>query len=477
VRVVRSVLVTAAVLAALGLAVPAGAHAQLVDETCAGLSPSNVPCVGAQKLAERLSAECRRVGRPAKDCQLPLGHRVGDDIAKAYAGSWLHRAAAFQYALGDRVPLRQAQWVGTHNSFNSVSDDATLSKTDSNQQLTLAQQLDVDVRALELDVHWLPSVHAGGANAVVVCHGRGPDEQDFGCTNERLFSQVLPQIASWLNGHRQEVLLLYLEDELGDAAGYTETVKVLDTVLRRPDGSSLIYRPSRSEITAKGCADLPLGVSRDDVRRRGARVVLVGNCRSGWASHVYGWDDGHVESGSTPNYRPFPTCDATYARSVYDTKLVRYYEDSTFVSSAIDPTTSPKAAQAEMLTPEKAAAMTRCGVNLFGFDQLLPDDDRIAATIWSWEKDKPNVRDGRCAVQRPSGRWITRPCGTKHRAACRVGSAWRLTPRALTYDPAKEACRERGGVLGVPRTGYDNSLLRTLAGPSGEVWLGHRLPG
>jgi hypothetical protein len=252
---------------------------------------------------------------------------------------------------------------------------------------------------------------------------------------------------------------------------------VLDKVLTRPDGSSLIYRPSPSEMTAKGCANLPLGISRDDVRRRGARVVLVGNCRSGWASDVYGWDDVHVESGSTSRYRPFPTCDATYARSVYDTKLVRYYEDSTFVSSAIDPTTSPKAAAAEMLSPEKAAAMTRCGVTLFGFDQLLPDDGRIAASIWSWDKDKPDVRDGRCAVQRPSGRWITRPCQLRRRAACRLAGVLKVTRGTFTHDGAKEACRQRGGALGVPRTGYENSLLRVAAGPASEVWLGYRLSG
>jgi hypothetical protein len=466
-------LAVAVALTALGLAAPA--QAQTVDDLCSKLSPSGAPCIGADKLAERLSAECRRVGRPASQCQMPLGHHVGDDITANYLKSWLHRAAAFQYGLGDRVPLHNAQWLGTHNSFNSVSDPPTLSKTDSNQQLTLTQQLDIDVRALELDVHYLPSVNAGGAKAVVVCHGRGPDQAHFGCTNERLFSQVLPVVANWLNAHRNQVVLLYLEDELGDPAGYTDTVRTLDKVLTRPDGSPLIYRPSPSEVTTKGCADLPLGISRDDVRRRHAQVVLVGNCRSGWASDVYGWDDVHVESGSTSRYRAFPACDASYDRATYDTKLVRYYEDSTFVSAAIDPTSTPKQAAAEMLSPEKTAAMTRCGVNLFGFDQLLPDDGRIAASIWSWDKDKPDVRDGRCAVQRPSSRWITRPCALRRQAACRIAGALKITRDSFTHAGAREACRQRGGALGLPRTGYENSLLRAAARPGSEVWLGFRL--
>ena len=445
-----------------------------LDETCSQASPSAAICIGADKLAERAAAECRRLGVPEAQCVLPLGHEVSSAIVDAYGSSWLHRAAEFQYQLADGLPLLRTQWLGTHNSFNSANDPPTLSKTDSNQQLSMTQQLDVDVRALELDLHFVPSLAAGGSNAVVVCHGRGPDEQDFGCTNEPAFSEVLPQIAAWLGAHPSQVVLLYLEDELGDPAGYAQTVSVLDSVLRRPDGSSLIYRPSASEMTDRGCANLPLGISRDDVRARGAQVVLVGNCRSGWASDVYSWDDKHVESGSTPGYNPFPGCDSSYDRGVYDSKFVRYYEDSTFVSAATDPTESPAAAEADRLTPSRVADMTRCGVNLFGFDQLLPNDGRIEATVWSWLQDEPNRDGGDCGLQRADGRWLTGPCELRHRAVCRTGAGLTLTPRAVAYKQAQSACRSRGAAFDLPRTGYENSLLRQAAG-SDEVWLRYRL--
>jgi hypothetical protein len=462
----------ALVTAVVGLA--GSAHAQTVDGTCGQVSPSAATCTGAQKLAEAAAAECRRLGLPATDCALPLGHQVGGQIVSAYQRTWLHRTAAFQYGLGDRLPLLRAQWLGTHNSFNSVNGEPTASHTDSNQQLSLSQQLGVDMRALELDLHFVPSPAAGGSKAVVVCHGRGPDQANFGCTTEPLFSQVLPEIGGWLNAHRSQVLLLYLEDELGDPAGYAQTVSVLGSVLRRSDGTSLIYRPSPSQMTAKGCANLPLGISRDDIRARGAQVVLVGNCRSGWASDVYSWDDNHVESGSTPGYRSFAACDATYARGVYDSKLVRYYEDSTFVSAAIDPTQSPAQAAAQALTPARVANMTRCGVNLFGFDQLLPNDGRITASIWSWIKGEPDTDDGRCAVQRADGRWLNRPCRTRRRGACRTTAGWKLTRRAVPYAGATAACRARHAAFDLPRSGYENSRLRQLAGAS-EVWLRYRL--
>src|SRR4051812_40877605 len=172
-------------LSALVLAFAAGsAQAQTVDDGCGALSPSAAPCIGLDKLAEAAAAECRRIGARERQCALPLGHRVSSRIASRYRRTWLHRAAAFQYRLGHSLPLLRAQWLGTHHSFNSVNDSPTISHTDSNQQLSLSQQLDVDVRSLELDVHYLPT-----RGAVVVCHGRGPDEAHFGCTTEPLLSE------------------------------------------------------------------------------------------------------------------------------------------------------------------------------------------------------------------------------------------------------------------------------------------------
>src|SRR5205807_8469890 len=149
-------------------------------------------------------------------------------------------------------------------------------------------------------------------------------------------------------------------------------------------GSSLIYRPAASAISSRGCADLPLGTSLDQIRAGGRQVIIVANCESGWAADVFAWDRDHVESGSTPNFKPYPSCDATYSPQVYATNLVRYYEDSTFVSAATSPTETPSDYQANALTPTKVTWMTGCGVNLFGFDQLLPFDGRLPATVWSW---------------------------------------------------------------------------------------------
>src|SRR5688500_5655601 len=96
-------------------------------------------------------------------------NRVATDTDPLGPG-WVIQALALQYDLAADVPLRNAPWVGTHNSFNSVAEmGPTLSTLDANQQIPLASQLDQGVRSLELDLHWFPSLRAGGF-APVICH-------------------------------------------------------------------------------------------------------------------------------------------------------------------------------------------------------------------------------------------------------------------------------------------------------------------
>jgi hypothetical protein len=329
------------------------------------------------------------------------------------------------------------------------------------------------MRSIELDLHYIPRLELFGARAVTVCHGQPPTSGNLGCTFEPLFTNTLPKIANWLNapGHTDQVVLLYLEDEMKNAAAYASTIATLDRVLRRPDGSSLIYRPDPAQKAANGCTPLPLDVSRDDVRASGARVVIVGACAPGWSADVFDWNASHVEGGSTSGYQPFPACDATYGPSVYSSKLVRYFEDSTLVAALEDPTRPP--ADPEALTPTKVQSMTDCGVNLFGFDQILPEDGRIQASLWSWAPDEPRAGAGGCTLQGADGRWVAAPCADSHPAACLTGDTWTVTT-PVAYADAANACAAAGSTFALPRSGDQNSRLHAAAGPAG-AWVAYRL--
>lgn len=441
-------------------------------EPCDSLSPYAIPCVALGKTFDAVATECRRVGVPDVLCLLPLAHKVTQAARDAYQTSWVHRTAQFQYALADSLPFRDVQWIGTHNSFNSVANGLTLSHADSNQQLTLTQQLDIDVRSLELDLHYIPGLLGLlGPKTVTVCHGQGAEVGHLGCTTEKAFTKILPEVASWLNkpANANEVILLYLEDNLGSAPAYASAIDTIAKVLKRPDGSSLVYQPDPTQKAANGCVPLPLDTTRDAVRAAGARVVIVGKCAPGWSSAVFDWNGVHVESGRTSAYKPFPTCDATYGASTYANQLVRYFEDTTLVSTLLNPSRPP--ADPEALTPEKVEAMTDCGVNLFGFDQLLPEDGRIQSTLWSWAPDEPKVATGTCTVQGADGRWSAAGCTDLRPAACLNGEVWSITAPVLAAD-AEAACAALGATFGLPRAGDQNARLRAVAGTE-PVWLDH----
>jgi len=120
----------------------------------------------------------------------------------------------------------------------------------------------------------------------------------------------------------------------------------------------------------------------------------------------------------------------------------------------------------------------RCGVDLTGLDQLLPDDGRLDALVWSWAQDEPNAT-GDCAVQRKeTARWEATSCAAQARpAACLTADGmWLTTAKAVTYRKAPSACEKQGASFAVPRTGYENELLRAAAPESAATtWLGYRV--
>jgi hypothetical protein len=183
---------------------------------------------------------------------------------------------------------------------------------------------------------------------------------------------------------------------------------------------------------------------------------------------VFAWDD-HVEE--RPNGYDATTCGPDFDRATYDSTLVRYYEDSTWLT--VSASYAGQASQDEGLTPETTAAMTRCGADLLGFDQLLPGDGRLEATLWSWAPGQP-AGSGACAIQRGAdGRWEAAACKRKRPAACRTDAgAWTLS-RATKGTGTAVACARAGGVPAAPRTGRENALLAEAA-DGRAVWLGLR---
>jgi hypothetical protein len=376
---------------------------------------------------------------------------------------WTQRALALQYELAGDMELRNAPWVGTHNSFNSRAEmGPTLSNTDSNQQISLVDQLQLGVRSIELDLHWFFSARSGGF-APVVCHALEEEQAHGGCSVEKDLGQVLDEIAVWLRSHRDQVLLLYLEDDLG-SQGHDESARTLLQKL-----GNMIYRPPGGGAR---CVALPLDLSRDEVLASAKQVIVVSDCGRGaaWRSVIFDWSNREEERPH--GYLDFPRCDPKINRATYNRTLVRYYEDSTELTAR---TGTPD----EGIPPQTAVRLARCGVDLTGLDQLVSTDGRLEALVWSWAPGEPRA-GRRCAVQRrDSGRWRVLRCRAHRRVACRArNGSWSVSKRKVRARSARRLCRKRSRSQShaVPRTGFEGQLLRAAMKRAGarSVWLGYR---
>jgi hypothetical protein len=396
---------------------------------------------------------------------LALGGALTPAVHAADQRAWTLRALDLQYELGSDLGLANAPWVYTHNAFNSRAElgPRSVSANDPNQILTVVGQLDEGVRHIEIDTHLFPSPSDPrvGALGPVVCHST---EQHAGCSGEKSLVAVLSEVRGWLRAHPRQVILLYLESHLdtvdGYAAGADEVEEALGDVLYKPPAGG-------------GCTPMPLDVSRNQIRRAGKQVLAIGPCGLGprWPALVF--DESPRLTGDDNNtFRDFPDCGPDFTRAKYEASPIRYYEDSTQVSANVNGGTDP-------ITAPIAARMTRCGVDLLGFDMLTRGDPRLAAVVWSWAPGEPAPgRD--CAVQRPDGRWAARPCGERHRVACRDATGyWRIPAGRASARAAARLCGRPGLTQGVPHTGYEGQRLKAsqARAGAGEVWLGHRRRG
>ena len=324
----------------------------------------------------------------------PARHPGGE---RGRAG-WAREALGLQYELASDVELRNAPWVYTHNSYNSEAEmGTTLSNRDSNQAIAILDQLDEGVRSLEIDTHLFtsPQDPRVGPRGPVVCHARGESEGHAGCTTEKPLVVVLREVRGWLDRNPGQVLLLYLESHLESPEGYAAGADSIEETL-----GDLVHRPAGG---GGSCEKLPLDLTRDEVRAAGKQVVIMGPCGEGnrWQSYVH--DEEPRKTGSdNAAFRDYPDCGPDFTPEQYDRQLIRYYEDATQLSRAVNQGTDP-------IDAPLAARMTRCGVDLIGFDFLAKGDPRLAALVWSWAPGQPTA-DGSCSVQRSDGRWEARSC-------------------------------------------------------------------
>lgn len=436
----------------------------LPDEICSTIGP--IPelggrlCAGFEAGAALLSGVCQQLSLPAVVCELVDATPPDESTMVAYEESWVHRALRLQERLDRHEPLVNTLIPHTHNSANSTAYGPSVSTLDPNQRYSIGDQLRMDIRGIELDLHLM-------LGDVVLCHGTSVPVGDLvvhvGCSIDMPLSDGLVEVRDFLNtpGNEDVVILLYLENQLeGDPAAHASAVADLERHL-----GDRVYRPDASN----GCDELPMDLSRQDVLDAGAQVVMVGNCGpAGWPGLVFERGPAWDESGYGGDYPAYPECvDTRRIGQDYDANFIRHWEDLTFVSAVAE-------GEIHHLEPDTVRDMVRCGVDMIGFDRLTPFDGRLEALVWSWAPDEPSADLAEsCAYRGDGGRFFTdADCSTARAFACRSDGDW-LLANAGPWADGESACADIGATFAVPPTGWENEQLGTVVAAAGtdSVWL------
>ena len=441
---------------------------------------------GVQQVRSDAAALCRTPLRSAPDPSAPEacapvdGRKISEAQMQAYEAGWVHRALTLQRGLDAAAPLAEEQLPHTHNSFNassytlgSTSYYPTLTNQDPNQVYSLTDQLRMDVRAIEIDLHWWPSPYGNagtGGKWVTMCHGDSSQVPGvhIGCTWDRPFQDGLAELKSWLVAHPDQFILLYLENQLDDTNGPNPQAHQIAAQLIAQGLGSLVYRPPAGQP----CASMPTGMSTADMATGGHQVLIVGNCGPGaWGSWVHERQPHWDEHGDPSTYGN-AACAADRQERAGDPGLFRReFEDSTWLAAMLGDGTN------HLSTPATVAKMVQCGVNIIGLDQLTPQDPRLASLVWSWAQNEPAPGATGCAYQGADSRFHAGDCSAPRHFACvDAGNGWHVTPATGPESSGAAACSTAfpGTSFGVPPNGLRNQLLAGAKASAGdEVWLNY----
>lgn len=241
---------------------------------------------------------------------------------------WQAWAMQYQMNLTRKQPLCYSQLLATHNSAITLADGygnrdglysaylrwlktfgATSDLHTNNQWLSLTDQLNLGVRVLELDVHFVAGelriAHCGGfhspqldrivalINAVAKVLGRPEltwDAETVGCSpslssiatkDQRLFADALEEIAIWMRqpANSQELLVLFFDDQ-PDLGRWNKVRDMLDQLTKYFPLESILTPPeARAMLLTSGAAPDAIGEelapSIEQLVQSGKRILLL----------------------------------------------------------------------------------------------------------------------------------------------------------------------------------------------------------
>lgn len=418
-----------------------------------------------------------------------------DDIG-IYHCSWAHRALTHQRQLGLSLPFREIQIPSSHNSYNS-SVYPGLSSTDLNQTRSLVDQLQLDMRSIELDVHWYPHTASGG-HAPLTCHGLGAGQDHFGCTAaDRHLNKSLDEIVSFLESPQgqDQVLFIDIENSLspGPLSGQGTTTEEAHAAALAAITEKLgayIYQPLQNGV----CQATPMDLTQQQMLDAGKNILLNAPCtQAGWSDWAFEVNSARPGQKAHTGFSGYPDCDsADFDFAQYRERWVREWEDTTQLGAGTNP-------NLQRMSDQNLQDMNHCGLSFASLDRVDPNPPAAGAgnptyvgqgvnfdaLVWSWAVDKPAINETlECAqLERANGRFHDTSCETAQAHACLSSSALNapITDTANLWVMGSTAAFGQGTCpagyqFDVPRNGWLKQTLVERMDALGvdNVWVNFR---
>lgn len=397
----------------------------------------------------------------------PACYDAGKRKSRSVAGhrcTWPAFALKLQRRLGRNEPLVDNLILATHNSFNVQGRDGFSSKLDPNQYISMADQLRLSMRGLEIDVHWIES-NPSGKFKPLMCHGTSAHVP---CTGDEPSLKVgLREIRDWLYAHPDRFVMLDIQDEFdGKSAAYEAAARTLKSVL-----GDLIYKPAKG-----GCSPIPLKTTPAQILASGAQVLVTSHCGpsgTNWPSLVFSVSNRVQRNNLVSDpFTPYPGCgNPFFTESDYQDRWTRLWEDTTNVGAATG--------EAGEIDAQELQRMLDCGINEPSLDKLTPQDSRFPAMVWSWAAGEPEQSPTlNCALHNPKGHFVAADCDRVLPIACYNPDTrkWFISKQGGQWSEGRRICQQESqdqAAFAVPFNSHNNAKLIAAkkAGNYTTVWL------
>lgn len=367
---------------------------------------------------------------------------------------------ALQHKLDYDVPLSEATFIGTHNSFNNSDDGYSI----PNQNRDMIDQLDAGFRVLSYDLYGLSSTN----HTVVLCHG------DICSPFDTTPAEALDDLDDWLTSNPEEVVMIMLEYDLTsserDSVASAIASKVGDKVFVPQAGSS------------ESCTDLPLNdLTKRQVLLAGKQLIITttvddSSCPDDGAWRDYVWNVRI--SAQTGDYTQTDIFRDRWGVAVEDRSDWGYNTHfwscaPLFLESCLDNVKDSY----ELSSSEITTALKK-GAGIIGLDFGITSD-RHGGALWSWDDNQPasSVGNEDCAYQGSDDHWTAASCSLSKRFACQsvLDGSWAISTSSGSWATGSSKCASLGSeyVFAGPVNARMNDELgdaRAAAGLS-TVWV------